>query len=121
MSDEIIECVKCGRDFIWTEGEQRFFKERNLSRPKLCRECRAQRNNERRPGMRDINTPFPTNTIPTHQPKPRKNPRNQARWLSQPVSHFGAAAITIAIALSVLLALESSLNPLFAIPQKSPC
>ena len=41
MSDERLICVNCGRSFIWSHGEQRFYKERNLAQPKRCKECRA--------------------------------------------------------------------------------
>jgi uncharacterized membrane protein YsdA (DUF1294 family) len=117
MSDETIECIKCGRDFIWAEGEQRFFREHHLNRPKLCQECRAQRNSERRPGMRDINTPFPAGTISvsTHQPKPKQIPqRGKMRRTTQPILRFGTVAMTIAVILSVFLILQSSLDPLAA-------
>jgi len=49
MSDEIIECVDCGRRFIWSYGEQRYYRERGLSAPRRCKECRARRRLERQP------------------------------------------------------------------------
>lgn len=116
MSDEIIECVKCKRDFIWTEGEQRFFREHNLNRPKLCRECRAQRNSERRPGMRGINTPsFPTDEfrVFTPPPKSRNAPQShRTRRTTQPVFLFGTLAVVLTIILIVILAGEFFFNTL---------
>lgn len=47
MSDQIIECVECGRKFVWSHGEQRYYRERGLSAPKRCEECRARRKHER--------------------------------------------------------------------------
>jgi uncharacterized membrane protein YsdA (DUF1294 family) len=47
MSDQIIECVECGRKFVWSYGEQRYYRERGLSAPKRCEECRARRKHER--------------------------------------------------------------------------
>jgi DNA-directed RNA polymerase subunit RPC12/RpoP len=57
MSDERIECVKCGRAFIWSAGEQRFYREHRLDRPKRCPGCRSQRRNESRTGMRGLMGP----------------------------------------------------------------
>lgn len=33
-------CWQCGRDFVWSPGEQRFFAERGLASPKKCVTCR---------------------------------------------------------------------------------
>jgi uncharacterized membrane protein YsdA (DUF1294 family) len=49
MSDEIIECVECGRKFVWSHGEQRYYRERGLSAPKRCEDCRARRRERRKP------------------------------------------------------------------------
>lgn len=43
MSDQRIECVDCGRVFTWTEGEQQFYRERGLSPPKRCPDCRRRK------------------------------------------------------------------------------
>jgi len=40
MSDQHIECIDCGRVFTWTVGEQQFYRQRGLSAPKRCSECR---------------------------------------------------------------------------------
>lgn len=118
MSDKIIECVKCGRDFTWTEGEQRFFRDRNLNQPKLCQECRAQRNNERRPGMRDINTlRFPADEFRVATPPPKSrnaSQRRQTRHIAQPIFLFGALAVILAIIPTVVLAGKFSFNTLTA-------
>jgi DNA-directed RNA polymerase subunit RPC12/RpoP len=41
--DQILHCVDCGRDFIFTVAEQLFYQSKQLSQPKRCRECRAER------------------------------------------------------------------------------
>lgn len=41
MPDKQIVCANCGRSFLWSEGEQRFYKERHLSPPKRCKACRT--------------------------------------------------------------------------------
>jgi uncharacterized membrane protein YsdA (DUF1294 family) len=51
MSDQQIECVECGRSFIWSDGEQRFYAERGFQPPKHCPDCRAHRRAEQQTGM----------------------------------------------------------------------
>lgn len=42
--DETIHCTSCDDDFVFTAGEQTFFKEKGLDRaPRRCRECRQKR------------------------------------------------------------------------------
>lgn len=33
----------CGKDFVWTAGEQEFYAARNLKQPRFCQACREQR------------------------------------------------------------------------------
>jgi hypothetical protein len=48
FSDQFIRCVECTSDFIWTEREQQFFKEKGFKNPpKRCRGCRGQARSER--------------------------------------------------------------------------
>jgi len=42
MSDEVIECIDCGRKFVWSYGEQRYYKEHGLAAPKRCQVCRSR-------------------------------------------------------------------------------
>jgi uncharacterized membrane protein YsdA (DUF1294 family) len=53
MSDQTIRCVDCGRKFIWSDGEQRFYRERKLDPPRRCADCRSHRHNERETGIAD--------------------------------------------------------------------
>ncbi len=41
--DQILTCVGCGEEFIFTTGEQRFFREKEYSTPKHCKNCRDRR------------------------------------------------------------------------------
>jgi len=42
FEDKKITCVRCGKEFVFTAGEQQFFQERNLgSEPRRCKECRS--------------------------------------------------------------------------------
>lgn len=54
MGDRNIECSKCGEEFIFTEGEQEFYKEKGFSDPKKCKPCRdaARKEREERDGGR---------------------------------------------------------------------
>lgn len=45
--DELIVCPDCGSDFVWTAGQQAYFAERQLSKPKRCKPCRDERNFQR--------------------------------------------------------------------------
>lgn len=54
MSDQQIQCVKCGRSFIWSAGEQRYYAVRNLQPPKRCSDCRAHRRAEQQTGMAPV-------------------------------------------------------------------
>lgn len=38
--DLLIKCWKCGERFTFTIGEQKFYKERDLSQPNRCEDCR---------------------------------------------------------------------------------
>jgi hypothetical protein len=46
-SDQLLACVNCGEDFLWTAGEQRFFADRGFTPPRRCKSCREQRRAER--------------------------------------------------------------------------
>jgi hypothetical protein len=47
--DVTIKCKDCGADFIFTEGEQAFYKEKGLaSAPVRCKSCRDSRRQQSR-------------------------------------------------------------------------
>ena len=53
MADKTLVCKDCGAEFVFTEGEQEFYKEKGFTNePTRCLECRkankAKRNNFRR-------------------------------------------------------------------------
>lgn len=52
MADQQIVCRDCGATFAFSEGEQQFYASRNLSAPQRCKDCRANRKNER--GTREM-------------------------------------------------------------------
>ncbi len=47
--DKKIVCKDCGKEFIFTVGEQEFYEEKGFTNePVRCPECRAQRKADRR-------------------------------------------------------------------------
>ena len=48
LADKTLVCRECGREFIFTVGEQEFYSSRGLlNEPSRCPECRAARRRER--------------------------------------------------------------------------
>ena len=44
MEDKTLVCQDCGKEFIFTAGEQAFYKEKGFdNEPKRCKECREKR------------------------------------------------------------------------------
>jgi hypothetical protein len=44
--DREIICGDCSTSFVFTESEQKYYKEKELNEPKRCKECRARRKAE---------------------------------------------------------------------------
>ncbi|MDQ3179150.1 MAG: zinc-ribbon domain containing protein [Acidobacteriota bacterium] len=43
--DTDILCIDCGSDFVWTAGEQVFFRDKGLQNPpKRCKKCKQAKN-----------------------------------------------------------------------------
>lgn len=51
FQDETLVCKDCGKEFVFTAGEQAFYKEKGfLNKPKACKACRdAKKNAQREP------------------------------------------------------------------------
>ncbi|CAB1262165.1 zinc-ribbon domain-containing protein [Clostridium sp. MT-14] len=48
MADKTIICKDCGKEFVFTEGEQEFYKEKGFENdPVRCPECRKKRKAEK--------------------------------------------------------------------------
>ena len=44
MQDETLVCKDCGKEFIFTVGEQEFYKEKGFeNKPMRCADCRRAR------------------------------------------------------------------------------
>ncbi|MTK13350.1 MAG: cytochrome C551 [Clostridiaceae bacterium] len=53
MADKTLSCKDCGKDFIFTEGEQEFYKEKGFENdPVRCPDCRRARKQEQRNNRR---------------------------------------------------------------------
>ena len=45
FQDRSITCIDCNKEFIWTVGEQIFFRDKRLQNPpKRCKECKQAKN-----------------------------------------------------------------------------
>ena len=48
MADRTIVCKDCGEEFVFTEGEQEFYKEKGFENdPVRCQDCRRKRKQEK--------------------------------------------------------------------------
>lgn len=48
FQDKTLVCKDCGQEFVFTAGEQAFYKEKGLdNEPKRCKECRDKRKVQR--------------------------------------------------------------------------
>ena len=49
-TDKTLVCKECGKEFVFTAGEQEFYAEKGFqNEPQRCRECRNARKNKARP------------------------------------------------------------------------
>lgn len=48
MADKNLVCEDCGKEFVFTEGEQEFYKEKGFeNEPKRCPDCRKSRKQQK--------------------------------------------------------------------------
>jgi DNA-directed RNA polymerase subunit RPC12/RpoP len=41
QEDRALTCADCGREFVWTAGEQEYYREKGFADPpKRCKDCR---------------------------------------------------------------------------------
>ncbi len=44
FQDKVLSCIDCGTEFIFTAGEQLFFRDKNFrNEPKRCKTCKSRR------------------------------------------------------------------------------
>ena len=45
LNDTTIQCIDCSKDFVWSAGEQAFFRDKQLENPpKRCKDCKKAKN-----------------------------------------------------------------------------
>ena len=50
FEDKTLVCKDCGKEFVWTAGEQEFYASRGFeNQPQRCKACRDARKNGARP------------------------------------------------------------------------
>lgn len=55
--DKSIVCKDCGKEFIFTAGEQEFYDQKGFkNQPLRCKECRAKKKTERNNNQRSRHT-----------------------------------------------------------------
>lgn len=47
FEDQNMACQDCGRDFVFTAGEQEFFESKGFTPPKRCKPCRKANKQEK--------------------------------------------------------------------------
>lgn len=47
MPDLTIKCADCQKEFVFTEGEKKFYDSKGLTQPKRCKPCRQARRESR--------------------------------------------------------------------------
>lgn len=47
FSDKKLNCRDCGKEFVWTAGEQDFFSKKGFGAPLRCPECRQKRKGQK--------------------------------------------------------------------------
>jgi hypothetical protein len=53
MADKTLVCKDCAKDFVFTEGEQEFYKEKGFdNEPQRCVDCRRARKQQNDRGFR---------------------------------------------------------------------
>jgi cold shock CspA family protein len=52
--DTWITCAKCSTEFVFTAGEQAYYRQKNISPPRRCRACREQRKAEDAERLRTV-------------------------------------------------------------------
>ena len=55
FTEKRLICADCGQEFIFTEGEQRYFWSKGLAEPKRCKPCRMIRRRSLMSVMREEN------------------------------------------------------------------
>lgn len=110
MPDQQFRCATCGEPFVWTAGEQRYYRERGLQPPRNCPACRRARREGRPPAA------HPTAPAPRQPaPQPLRHAQHLApRRRPSPQRTFGAVGVILAAMATGALTLAAGLPPAMA-------
>jgi hypothetical protein len=79
LSDKTIQCVDCNSDFVFTDREQEWYREKGLvHEPRRCKNCRSSRKTGSGGGGEHAPRPAPEAGAPD-QPRIDRPPRPPAR------------------------------------------
>jgi uncharacterized membrane protein YsdA (DUF1294 family) len=113
MSSETKICIVCGREFEWSYGEQRHYREMGYQPPKRCPTCRAHKRYANQPGMGGESGPPDEPLMP--RPVTYDNPflpksptrhvpsRPQWSWWNKPLYRYGTLTLGLSLILAVTI------------------
>jgi hypothetical protein len=116
--DETIICVRCGEPFTWSYGEQAYYQEHGLHRPKHCSACRPIRREKFRssemdhppyaaPLPYDVYAPPETpagNEVETAvSPPPIQPSQPQPNWWDTLISRYNNLLLFILVLLTLIV------------------
>jgi len=79
MPDKELKCVDCGKPFPFTEGEQKFYAEKQYTEPKRCKPCREAKKAEREQRQGASAPPVPSAVVDDYRDKFNRKRRGRDR------------------------------------------
>ena len=62
--DQVLRCIDCGEEFIFSAGEQLFFSDKGLrNAPKRCKPCKLKKNEQIAANAQAFGQPFPRGRV----------------------------------------------------------
>lgn len=114
--DETIICVRCGEPFTWSYGEQAYYQEHGLHRPKYCPACRPIRREKFRSSEMDhppYAAPLPYDVYaPPETPAwnevetavtPPSQPQPQPGWWDNRINRYNSALFILVLLTLIVL------------------
>lgn len=79
MPDKELKCADCGKPFPFTEGEQRFYAEKQYTEPKRCKPCREAKKAERQQRQVEAAPPVPEAVVDQYRQEFNRKRRGRGR------------------------------------------
>jgi hypothetical protein len=79
MPDKQLKCVQCHQEFPFTEGEQRFYAERQYTEPKRCKPCRDAKKEEKARQQAGAQPPVPDEVVDQYRQEFNRKRRGRDR------------------------------------------